>query len=132
MSNLDDIAKEIARIFAPLAPAQRTELINKISAASIGGELTTVGDKTSVDALQAASDALNGNTRFPTAIQAAANKPAITAELKLLQRNCRKVGYDMAFDRVFSLSDFDKATAGRDPGLRMVCKRTANLLGLCP
>jgi hypothetical protein len=128
---LDDIATAIAGILAPLAPIQRTDLINKISAASIGGEMISVGDKTSVDALHAAREALIGAKRWPTPIQCAAAKPAITDELKRLQKMCRAVGYTMAFDSVFSLADFDKQTAGRDPLARATCKRTANLLGLC-
>jgi hypothetical protein len=132
-TNLDDVAKKIAEAIAPLglAPTERKELIAKIAAVSAGGELTTVGNKSEVDALQAASDALNGAKRWPTPVQAAAANPRITPELKLLKKNCARVGYDLQFDRVFSLADFDKAAAGHDPLLRSTCKRQANLLGLC-
>jgi hypothetical protein len=131
MSSLDDLAKMINGIIGDLPPQTRSDLIGKLQAAATdnASKIGTMSAERD-DALMAARDALVGKA-WPTPIQASAANPKITNELKLLQKNCSRLGYAMTFDKVFSLADFDKATAGKDPNLRMAAKRTANLLGLC-
>jgi hypothetical protein len=73
--NLDDVAKDIAAIINKLGDvSQRKELIAKISAVSIGGDLTTVGADNDAPAWQinslAASTAEGARKKLLSPIQA--------------------------------------------------------------
>jgi hypothetical protein len=114
--NLDGIAADIAAIVNKLDDvSDRKALIAKISAASIGGQFT------SVDA--AASGRM-------TLVAAAAKYPHRVNLIKQLQARARRLGYDLKDDKPVDPVELDRALAGKDVDARFALKTDMRAVGL--
>jgi hypothetical protein len=121
-ATLDSIATAIAGMIGPLPPAQRAELIGKISAASIGGTLESVGTEPDKITSITAATAEEARTKL-TAIQAANASSNNLGLVRNALARAKRLGLTIKENELVDVDEMNRVfAASKDIDERMAVK----------